>query len=188
MSARPEPDADRVTALARRYGGKVAAELDAADLQVPGTGPGSSSGDRFASVMLVKGFPGPAELSGGPVLSGADGVAARKALEALGFDPGSVFCTLSRPAGTANEEAVRRRLRLQVEAVDPRVVVALDDEAARDVESACGLRRLKPGVPDHNGPRAVLAVSGFESSLTDPGLKRAVWRQFRALKPPAAVW
>ena len=185
MSAPDEPGG--IGVLAARYESKILAELDAADALSPGTGPGARAGDPFATVMLVKGLPGPAEIAGDPVLSGADGDAARKALAALGFDPESVFRTLSRPGGVAGTGA-GARLRAQIEAVDPYAVLALDDAAGEDLAAACGAAALKTGVIDASGPRILLAVAGLEASLEDPVAKRRVWRQLQALKPRTPAW
>jgi hypothetical protein len=173
--------------IAARYESKILAELDGADALFPGTGPGTRAGDPFAAVMLVKGLPGPAEIAGDPVLNGADGDAACKALAALGFDPESVFRTLSRPGGAAGPGAVAR-LRAQIEAVDPYAVVALDDAAGQDLAAACGAAALKPGVVDASGSRMLLVVDGLEASLQDPVAKRRVWRQLQALKPRTPAW
>lgn len=167
---------------------KAAAELAVADGLLPGSEAVASVGDPFATVMLVKGLPGPAEASRGDALSGPDGEAARKALEALGFDPDAVFATLSRPASGCADSAVARRLRMQVEAVDPPVIIALDPTAAADCAAALGFEQPDAGVLIEHGGRRIVALAGLEASLADPHLKSRVWKQLQGLKPPEAVW
>jgi len=167
--------------LRRIYEAKVLAELTAATAAEPvePRGDRSWSGDPLARTMLVKGEPGPAERAGGEVLSGEDGDAARKALAALGLLEHGLFATLSRPAASDPQARVSRLLR-QVEAVDPRVLVALDATAAEDVAAALGIR-LEVGRPQHHRGRVVLAVDDFAASLADEDRKRRVWLQLRTL-------
>lgn len=188
VSADPDTsDHARAHELQREFEQKARAELAAADRAAPGSDAVAWSGDVFAEVALVKGDPGPAEVAGGSALSGPDGVAARKALQALGFDPDSVFRTVARPEAGIDSGALRDRLRLQIEAVDPTAVVALDAFAAEEVAAAFTLGSLGFGRPVSSGGRTFLAVDGLEASLSDERTKRKVWRQLQALapRPPA---
>jgi hypothetical protein len=146
-------------------------------------------GALLAEIAVVKGLPGPAEATGGGALSGADGQALAKALEALGWNPTTIFYTLSRPE--PGMEAPRRadRLRLQLESVDPRTVVALDAEAASDVAEAFGCEEPVPGsAPLRVLGRQIVAVSGFEAALADPKAKQRVWAELKAAKPEGPVY
>lgn len=173
--------------LERIYAEKALAELAAADRVAPGSDCVHWSGALFAEVVLVKGEPGPAEVSGGYALSGPDGAAARKALEALGFDPESVFATVARPEAGMDIALLRERLVMQIEAVDPTVVVALDATAAVEVATAFSLGTLAYGTRVYAGGRTFVAVDGLEASLADERAKRRVWRQMQAIevRPPA---
>ncbi len=177
--------ADRASAheLEAAFVAKAEEELRYADGVAEGGEAVPWSGDVFAEVFLVKGDPGPAEVAGGPALSGPDGQAARKALEALGFDPASVFASVARPEPDLEREALYARLRIQVETVDPYTVVALDRVAAEFVCAAFGLRAFRPGRPAHAHGRVFVAVDGLEESLADAGLKQRVWRQLKTLSP-----
>jgi hypothetical protein len=124
-----------VGSLQRLFEAKARAELAAADAMLGGKLAVTGSGDPLASVLLVKGEPGADDLEAGHVLAGGDGVAAAKALQRLGHDPASVWAACSRPA-LGDPEAYARRLALVVEAVDPSLVVALDEAAAADVAAA----------------------------------------------------
>jgi len=165
--------------LRRIYQAKVLAELAVAEEAFVPSVDRSWSGDPLARVMLVKGVPGPAERAGGEVLSGEDGEAARKALAALGLLEHGLFATLSRPAASDPRARVSRLLR-QIEAVDPRVLVALDPVAAEDLGAALGIQ-LEVGRPQQHRGRVVLAVDDFAASLADEDRKRRVWLQLRTL-------
>lgn len=183
MSAGEQVMADRE----REYRAKAAAELKDADRLVPGADLIAWSGALFAEVVCVKGEPGPAEAAGGAALSGPDGEAAAKALSALGFAPAQVFATVARPETTSDPAAVASRLRAQIEAVDPYVVVALDPVAAQAVSDACALGTLRPGRARRSLGRVFVALGGLEASLADGDLKKRVWRQFKeaAPRPPS---
>ena len=143
----------------------------------------------MAQIAAVKGLPGPAEASGGPAMSGADGTALVKALEALGHAADSIFFTLSRPEPGIDLERASDRLRLQLESVDPRVIVALDAEAAADIAEAFGCERPVPGeLPLRVLGRRIVAVSGFEAALADPKAKQRVWAELKAAKPEGPAY
>lgn len=175
-------------ALITAYENKTRAELAGADALMPGADRVAWSGAFGARVMAVKGLSGPAEESGGPALSGEDGVALRKALSALGFDPEAVFATLSRPVPDTDPEVIARRLRAQVEAVEPRAIVALDGEAAQDVASALGIRIPDFGQVVVGLGRRIVAVDGLEASLSDESRKAQVWQQLKVLTPAGPIW
>lgn len=174
--------------LRAQHEARVRAELAAADRLLPGSDAVASAGAHFAAIVVVKGLPGPAEASGKAAMSGADGEAVAKALEALGWDTSSMFAILSRPGSTDDARRRSARLRLQIEAVDPEFVLAVDAEAAADVAEALGLERLAFGSVQRVGGRRVLACDGLESSLTDAARKRRVWSQLKLATPPATVY
>lgn len=183
MSEPGSGETDEAARLHALFDAKVAAELDRADAEVPGSGLIASRGERFATVMLVKGDPGPAEVSGGAALSGPDGDAACKALEALGFDGSEVFATVARPEKDVDPTLLARRLRLQIEAVDPYAVVALDRVAGEVLANATGTGPASPGRPTYWMSRVLLTLDGLESSLADEKAKRRVWNQLKVLAP-----
>jgi hypothetical protein len=163
-------------------------ELSAADSLAPGSDVVASRGALLAQVLVVKGLAGPAEASGGAALSGADGVAVVKALEALGWSAGDIFFALSRPEPGISAERRADRLRLLLEAVDPKLVVALDSEACMDVAAAIGIARVPLGECVRALGRRVVAVDGFEASLADPARKKRVWSQLQAAKIEGPVY
>jgi hypothetical protein len=176
-----EQTAEKLRAL---HEARVRAELAAADVLAPGSDRVSPRGALMAQVVAVKGLPGPAEATGGAAMSGADGTALAKALEALGWDPRGVFYTLSRPEPAIEPARRAERLRVQIESVDPAAVVALDPEAAEDLVEAFGCEPLRPGAtPLRVLGRHLVAVDGFEAALADPKAKQRVWAQLKSLKP-----
>lgn len=179
---------DRAARLVGMYRAKADEEVRAA-LATIGTPSAAVAGDPLARVVLVKGVAGPAEASGGPLMSGPDGAAATAALSALGFDPPTWFAVMSR-AGLAGDDAgLRNRWLLEaIEVADPYAVVALDPVAAEDLAAALGIRGLTPSDPVSVAGRTVIALEGLERSLDDPALKRRVWRQLKALAPRGPVW
>lgn len=181
-------DSAEARALRSLHETRVRAELREADRLVPGADAVAWSGSLLAEVALVKGRPGPAETAGDAALSGADGEAADLALAALGWPPDSAFRLLSAPLGSDDSAARAHRVRLAIEATDPRVVVALDAVAAEDVAAAFGLERLGFGVRVLAHGRHLVAVDGLEASLADAERKKRVWHQLRAAAPEAPVY
>lgn len=185
---RPPEAPETAESLRALYEAKAVAELAHAESLAPGSDRVAARGDLLAGVALVKGLPGPAETSGGAALSGADGEAADKALAALGHDPARVWRTLSRPEPGIEIEQRAERLRLQLEAVDAELVIALDAEAAADLVVAFGVEPLRFGEVRPVGGRRLLAVDGLEASLGDEKRKGVVWKQLRAGKPLPPVY
>jgi hypothetical protein len=167
---------------------RARAELAAADALAPGSDAVAWRGALMADVAVVKGLPGPAEASGGAAMSGADGEAVVKALDALGWSGENVFFTLSRSEPGLEGPAAADRIRRQIEAVDPRLVIALDDLAAADVAEGFGVAVPRCGEAARVLGRTIVAVDGFEASLGDPVRKRRVWRQLQAAKPEGPVY
>lgn len=170
--------------IQRRFEAKARAELKSADAALGVPMAVASAGDPLGAVVLAKGLPEAADTKARRALAGPDGEAARKALEALGLDPAAVWAVCTRPA-EADLPARARRLELVVEAVDPRLVIALDDEAAEDLAAAFGLKVLAPGRPVSVRGRTLGAVGGLSASLTDAKAKAKVWEHLKALAKAA---
>ena len=179
---------DLAAKLRALHEGRARAELTAADALAPGSDRVMWRGALLAEIAVVKGLPGPAEATGGAALSGADGDAVTKALEALGWAPEGVFYTLSRPEPGMDPERAADRLRLQLEAVDPLAIVALDAEAAADLAEAFGCEPLAPGIAVRVLGRPLVALSGFEAALAQPKAKQRVWAELKAAKPAGPVY
>ena len=181
--------AEVATKLRALHEARARTELAAADALAPGSDRVAWRGALLAEVAVVKGLPGPAEATGGAALSGADGDALAKALEALGWDAATIFYTLSRPEPGIDTSRRGDRLRLQLESVDPRAIVALDAEAAADIAAAFGCEEPVPGaVPLRVLGRQIVAVSGFEAALADPKAKQRVWGELKSARPEGPVY
>jgi hypothetical protein len=137
---------------------------------------------------VVKGSPGPAEASGGAAFSGVDGEAAVKALTALGYSEDDLYFTLSRPETGIDSSRLIARLRAQIEAVDPALVLAVDTAAADDVAAAFGVARPSWGREVQALGRRIVAVDGLEASLTDRARKRRVWEQLKSARAEGPVY
>lgn len=170
-------DAARLDAM---VSDKAAAEVAAAEALAPGGVAGD--GPTPADVLLLKGSPSEADLAAGKAMAGVDGEASAKALAAMGWE-GAAYRACTRPDGTWDAPRVAR-LRLLVEAIDPDLVLALDTDAARDLAEALGTPPLGFGRPMHVGGRSLLAVDGFEASLSDQRRKRRVWSQMKKAARP----
>lgn len=163
------------------------------------------AGSAFADVLLVKGEPGPAELAGGDLLSGPDGAALRAALARLGY-PDDAWGACSSFAGTPSGDpadgvpgapaegvvggfrpAAPADVAWAVEVFDPELVVALDAPAARALQDAWGLEApLVEGSPAVVRGRRVLALGGFEASLSDAHAKQVMWARLKLVPPLGA--
>jgi len=177
--------AARIRAL---YEARARAELAAADRQCPGADTVLWRGALLAEIAVVKGMPGPAEAAGEAALSGRDGAAIATATEALGWRPEAAFFTLSRPTTGLDPARCATRLRAQMEAVDPVVVVALDHMAAEDLARAFGAEPLEPGVATEAFGRRLVALTAFEETLSDRDRKQTAWAELQAARPPGPVY
>jgi len=127
-------NAERVAYYDQLFREKVGFEIASADALVSGQPLVQSRGEVLACVLLVKGTPGPHDVAVGSVLAGPDGVAITKALDAL--DLSRLRYAVCSRTGTADITQRTNRLHLIIAAIDPAVVIALDETAAQDVSAA----------------------------------------------------
>lgn len=164
-------------------------------------------GNALSPVALVKGELNEAELAGEDLLSGADGTALRAALERLGYAP-EEFCAVSAVAGKAEpgvDDAIAcgemlppTLFREAVEALDSEAVILLDEVAAQVMREAYAselaeieqfdVAMLEPGLVAHVLGRRVLALGGFEASLSDAREKQRMWAYLKLLPPAGAPY
>lgn len=163
-------------------------------------------GCATSPIVLVKGDLDDAELAGGELLAGADGVALRAALTAIGYAPED-FCGISVRAGearggvpvaAAGEPLPPDVFREAMEALDPEAVVLLDPTAADAMRDAyadalvaiedfdCAM--LSPGLVAHVLGRRVLSLDGFEAALGDAREKQRMWAYLKQLPPAGAPY
>lgn len=164
-------------------------------------------GNAFSPIVLVKGDLNDAERAGGDLLAGADGVALRAALGAIGWQPQDL-CVLSSVAGAADAGVADGPsaggslpvplFREALEALDPEAVILLDDAAADlmretyadalaiidDFDTAM----LKPGLVASVLGRRVLALDGFEAALAQPAEKQRMWAYLKQMPPLGAPY
>ena len=175
------------------------------------------AGNAFSSIVLVKGSLNEAELSGAPLLSGADGTALRAALLCLGYPPED-FCALAAlggpaapadmpdgatsvvaaPAADAGAPLPPELFREVLEALDPECVVLLDEAAADVMREAYAdalsaieqfeVAMLMPGLVASVLGRRVLALGGFEAALSDPAAKQRAWAYLKQVPPAGAPY
>ena len=149
-------------------------------------------GNAFSAVVLAKGELSPEERAGTELLSGPDGVALRKSLDKLGYEPED-WCTLCLPApgtpGTLPASLVREALA----ALDPATVVCCDDAAAQALRDAfaddlAALQSfseamLEPGYVVYVRGVRVLALGGFANALGDQRKKQLMWARLKQIPP-----
>lgn len=167
---------------------RARSEIAAANALAPGSDVVAHRGDLMPVIAVLKGLPGPAESSGGAAVSGADGLAAEKALERLGYEPAAVFWALTRPEPSMDAARRAARVRALIEAVDAPLVLSLDAEAAEDVAAAFSVARLAFGREHSVAGRRLVAVDGLELSLADARRKSLVWKQLQAAAPRGPVF
>ncbi len=153
------------------------------------------AGNVFSPIVLVKGELDEAELAGGELLGGADGDALRAALLRLGYAPED-FCALAATGeGAPLEEGLFREA---LEALDPEAVLLLDDVAADAMREAYAdalaeiedfeTATLAPGRLATVQGRRVVALDGFERSLSDMRAKQRMWAFMKQLPPAGAPY
>lgn len=193
----------RIAAADRKKAFVQATEQELAALEQRGV---VMAGNAFSPIVLVKGVLDDAERAGCELLGGADGRALRSALGAIGYAPED-FCALSAVAGDADtaqacapvgEPLPDEVFREALEALDPEAVMLLDDAAADAMRNAYAdalvaiedfdTAMLKPGLVAHVLGRRVLALDGFEASLTDPREKQRMWAYIKQLPPAGAPY
>lgn len=181
VQKRPLTGRANASAIERLFEAKARAELRAADESLGCAVEIDGAGTPLADTLLVKGDRDEADLAAGRVAAGADGEAMEKALVALQLDPAAVRTTHSRPNAEAGARLRAARLALVVEAVDPRVVIALDPAATEDLSAAFGIPSLESGMPVRCRGRVLGAVDGFARSLDSAQDKRRVWEQLKKI-------
>jgi len=145
-----------------------------------------------AAVMVVKGSPSPEEASSAHAFE-AEAPALTKAFEALGIPVAWVYGSTAvrcgdAPPSAGELEACSRHLLVEVESIQPRVLVAFGDaavEAVRSLDGRCGL-----GVPDDiprgqpvglRGDLVMIATEELPAGVTNRDAKRRLWRDLQAV-------
>jgi len=148
------------------------------------------SGHPQADIFLLKFAPMPAEIEEGVAFYGRAGSALMKSFKRLGIDPltvyGTVFVKCPVPDTDDCAPACRARVLEELAIVQPRIVVAMGEEArielnglgvplAAELEARPGeLQKLTPSCD-------AIYVPDIDRALDEESAKRAFWRAFRAL-------
>ncbi len=171
------------------------------------------AGNAFSQVLLLKGEPeegtsdggaaanaAPTDASTSPdvspagttaLLSGPDGKALRAALGALGYAPEDWVGLSARDAD--GYPLVPGTLRLAIVTLDPSTVIALDEPAAAALREAFAdelvelqsleAATLQAGYVVQLLGMRVMALGGFEESLSNPKAKQLMWARLKQLPP-----
>jgi uracil-DNA glycosylase len=148
------------------------------------------SGHPQADVFLLKYAPAASEIEEGVAFYGRAGSALIKSFKRLGIDPLAVYGTLVVKCPVADTELAapecRARVLDELAIVQPRIVVAMGEEALRELNDLpVPLGRpveARPGEVQSLTPSCdALYVPDIDRSLDDEGAKRAFWSAFRAL-------
>ena len=149
-------------------------------------------GNAFSAVLLAKGELSAEERAGAELLSGPDGVALRKSLAKLGYEPED-WCTVCLPEPGGPGALPASLVRETLVALDPATLVCCDNAAAQAVRDAFAddladlpsfhEAMLEPGyVVSVRGVR-VLALGGFADALGDQRQKQLMWARLKQIPP-----
>jgi uracil-DNA glycosylase family 4 len=146
------------------------------------------SGHPLADIFLLKFGPQPSELHEGVAFFGRAGQAVLKSIQRLGIDPMAIYGTNCVKYVDEVEEEARAFLTRELHIVQPKIVVAMGEDArqdlnairfplAREIEDRPGeLQKLTPTIE-------ALVTPDIDGSLDEQAAKRAFWEAFKALGP-----
>jgi uracil-DNA glycosylase family 4 len=146
------------------------------------------SGHPLADVFLLKMRPQVAETHEGVAFFGRSGQAVLKSLQRLRVDPTAIYGTNVLKFEGVDEEDARRWLLRELHVVQPKIVVAMGQDAraclnavrfplATEIEDRPG--EIQPFTPTI----AALLTPDVDESLDEAAAKRAFWEAFKALGP-----
>jgi uracil-DNA glycosylase len=153
------------------------------ELHVPVLGSGHPLGDVF----LLKYRPTPSEIQEGVAFFGRSGQALLKSLQRLSVDPLAVYGTNCLKFGTEDASEARGWLTRELHIVQPRLVVAMGDEAvtflgALEFPLAEELATDRPGELQRFTPTIqALVTPDIDASLDEQSAKTRFWNAFKTL-------
>jgi DNA polymerase len=148
-------------------------------------------GNPAADLMFVGEAPGADEDVQGEPFVGRAGQLLTRIIEAIGLTRGDVYIAnviKCRPPGNRNPEPVeiatcRPFLFEQIDAVRPRVIVALGTFAARALlETDAPISRLRGRVHDYRGGARLIPTFHPAFLLRSPDRKRDVWEDMKKVR------
>ncbi len=179
--------------ISERYLKKAIAEINelgdeiaraAGSERVPVLGSGHPLGDIF----LLKYRPQAAEIQEGVAFFGRSGQAILKSVQRLRIDPMAIYGTNCLKYEREDEEEARRWLARELHVVQPKIVVAMGQDAvaclnavrfplSSEVERRPGeIQRFTPTID-------ALVVPDVDECLDEQTAKREFWNAFKALGP-----
>jgi uracil-DNA glycosylase family 4 len=179
--------------ISERYLKKAIAEINELGAELaraagPDRAPVLGSGHPLADVFLLKYGPQASELHEGVAFFGRTGQAILKSVQRLGIDPMAIYGTNCIKYLDEPEEEARAFLLRELHVVQPKVVVAMGEDArqclnatrfplAAEVEDRPGV--IQPFTPTIHA----LVTPDIDASLDDQSAKREFWEAFKALGP-----
>jgi uracil-DNA glycosylase family 4 len=179
--------------IAEKYLQKAISEINELGDEIARAGGGArvpvvGSGHPLADILLLKHRPQPAEVQEGVAFFGRAGQAVLKSLQRLHVDPMSVYGTNCLKFADGDDEESRPWLERELHIVQPKLVVAMGEDAARflnavefplarPVEATTGsLQQFTPTVD-------ALYVPDIDASLDEQAAKTAFWNAFKLIGP-----
>jgi uracil-DNA glycosylase family 4 len=174
-----------------KYLQKAITEINALGHEVAQAGLGTrvpvvGSGHPLADVFLLKYQPRASELQEGVAFYGRAGNALLKSLQRLSVDPMAIYGTNCLKFSDGDEEESRRFLLRELHIVQPKLVVAMGEQAvaflnsvqfplAREVTPTAGeLQQFTPTID-------ALVTPDIDASLDEQGAKTRFWNAFKTL-------
>jgi uracil-DNA glycosylase len=146
------------------------------------------SGHPLADVLLLKYRPQAAEVHEGVAFYGRAGQAVLKSLQRLRVDPTSVYGTNCLKFADGDEEEARPFLTRELHIVQPKLVVAMGEQALSFLNSLefplADPLEWKPGELQRlTATIEALVVPDIDASLDEAPAKTEFWNAFKALGP-----
>lgn len=146
------------------------------------------SGHPLADIMLLKHAPQSSEVQEGVAFFGRTGQAILKSLQRLRVDPMAVYGTNCLKFEGATERQARPWLVRELHIVQPKLVVAMGEQALAFLNSLDFPLSEKvgpePGELRHFTPTIeVLVVPDIDESLDEAPAKSRFWKAFKAVGP-----
>ena len=179
--------------ISERYLKKAIAEINELGDEIaraagPDRAPVLGSGHPLGDIFLLKYRPQPAEIQEGVAFFGRAGQAVLKSIRRLQIDPMALYGTNCLKYEGEDEEEARRWLARELHVVQPKIVVAMGQDALACLNAVrfplSSEIQGKPGEIQRFTPTIdALVVPDVDSSLDEQGAKRAFWEAFKALGP-----
>ena len=177
--------------ISERYLKKAIAEINELGHEIaqaagPQRAPVLGSGHPLAEIFLVKHRPQASEVHEGVAFFGRAGQAILKSLQRLRVDPTAIYGTNCLKYEDEPVEEAHRWLRRELHIVQPKLVVALGQDAVACLNAVSFplSRRLEdePGKIQTFTPTVdALVTPDIDTALDDQGAKRAFWEAFKAV-------